>query len=107
MCILQARKERGGGVAPRRNNRIKESATKENREENVKAKKTIQESNGKMTRRKDKTKEKGSRNRTRRTTKKEKKNMKDEKKKRKNGKRKGKRRGCPGGTMLILSLIHI
>ena len=30
--MLQARKERGGGVAPRRNNRITESATKESRE---------------------------------------------------------------------------
>ena len=45
--ILQARKERGGGVAPRRNNRITESATKESREAKVKAKKAIQESNGK------------------------------------------------------------
>ena len=45
--ILQARKERGGGVAPRRNNRIRESATKERREAKVKAKKAIQESNGK------------------------------------------------------------
>ena len=42
--ILQARKERGGGVAPRRNNRITESATKESREAKVKAKKAIQES---------------------------------------------------------------
>ena len=39
--ILQARKERGGGVAPRRNNRITESATKESREAKVKAKKAI------------------------------------------------------------------
>ena len=45
--ILQARKERGGGVAPRRNIRITESATKESREAKVKAKKAIQESNGK------------------------------------------------------------
>ena len=45
--ILKARKERGGGVAPRRNNRIRESATKESREAKVKAKKAIQESNGK------------------------------------------------------------
>ena len=45
--ILQARKERGGGVAPRRNNRIRESATKESREAKVKTKKAIQESNGK------------------------------------------------------------
>ena len=37
----------GGGVAPRRNNRITESATKESREAKVKAKKAIQESNGK------------------------------------------------------------
>ena len=46
--ILQAGKERGGGVAPRRNNRITESATKESREAKVKAKKAIQESNGKL-----------------------------------------------------------
>ena len=45
--ILEARKERGGGAAPRRNNRITESATKESREAKVKAKKAIQESNGK------------------------------------------------------------
>ena len=45
--VLQARKERGEGVAPRRNNRITESATKESREEKVEAKKAIQESNGK------------------------------------------------------------
>ena len=35
--ILQARKERGGGVGPRRNNRIPESATKESREAKRKA----------------------------------------------------------------------
>ena len=33
--ILQAHKDRGGGVAPRRNNRITESATKESREANI------------------------------------------------------------------------
>ena len=33
--MLQARKERGGGVAPRRDNRITESATKESREANI------------------------------------------------------------------------
>ena len=51
--ILHARKQRGGGVAPRRN-RITESA-KESWEAKRKAKK-IQETNGKTTRRKDKTK---------------------------------------------------
>ena len=40
--ILQARKDRGGGVAPRRNNRITESATKESKEAKRKAKKAIQ-----------------------------------------------------------------
>ena len=45
--ILQARKEHGGGIAPRRNNRITESATKESKKAKVKAKKAIQESNGK------------------------------------------------------------
>ena len=44
--ILQARKEREGGVAPRRNNRITES-TKESREAKIKAKKAIQETDGK------------------------------------------------------------
>ena len=34
--ILQARKERGGDVAPRRNNRMKEAATKESKEANMK-----------------------------------------------------------------------
>ena len=43
--IRQARNERGGGVAPRQNNRITESAMKESIEEKVKAKKAIQESN--------------------------------------------------------------
>ena len=43
--ILDTPKERGGVVAPRRNNRITESATKESREAKVKAKKAIQESN--------------------------------------------------------------
>ena len=33
--IFQAGKERGGGVAPRRNNRITESATKERREAKI------------------------------------------------------------------------
>ena len=36
--IVQARKERGGGVASRRKNRITESATKESREAKRKAK---------------------------------------------------------------------
>ena len=45
--ILDARKERGGGVAPRQNNRTTESTTKESREAKVKAKTAIQELNGK------------------------------------------------------------
>ena len=45
--ILQARKERGGMVGPRRNNRITESATKESREAKRKAKNAIQETKGK------------------------------------------------------------
>ena len=67
--MLQARKERGGGVAPRRSNRITESASKESRETKVKAKKAIQESNGKRQDERTKTNEKGTRNGTRRTTK--------------------------------------
>ena len=60
--ILQARKERGGGVAPRRSNRITESATKKSREEaKRKAKKAIQKKQTETPRRKDKTKE-GARN---------------------------------------------
>ena len=71
--ILQARKERGGMVGPRRNNRITESATKESREAKIKAKKVIQESNGKRQDEMTKTNEKGTRNNgTRRTTKEEK-----------------------------------
>ena len=100
--ILQARKERGGSVAPRRNNGITEPATKESREAKVKAKKPIQESNGKRQDETTKANEKGTRNGTRRTTKKERKNeeiKKKEKKKKEKGK--GKRQGCPGGTMLI------
>ena len=69
--ILQARKERGGcvQVAPRRNNRIAESATRERREAKVKATKAIQESNGKRQDERTKTNERGTRNGTRRTTK--------------------------------------
>ena len=67
--ILQARKERGGGVAPRRQtDRISESATKESREAKVKAKKAVQESNGKRQDERSKTNDKGTRNGTRRTT---------------------------------------
>ena len=44
--ILQARKERGGSVAPRRNSKRTESATKESRDPTRKAKKAIQETNG-------------------------------------------------------------
>ena len=59
MRILQARKERGGGVAPRQNNRTESLPPREGREASrkvtrvrgreakVKAKKAIQESNGK------------------------------------------------------------
>ena len=57
--ILQTRKEGGGSVAPRRNNRITESATKESREETIKAKKPIQRNKRKTTRRQDKTNERG------------------------------------------------
>ena len=46
-------------MAPRRNNRITESATKESREAKVKAKKAIQESNGKRQDERTKTNEKG------------------------------------------------
>ena len=53
-----------GGVAPRRNNRITESATKESREATRKTKKAIQETNGKTTRRKYKTKKGRGRRRT-------------------------------------------
>ena len=60
--IPQARKERGGGVAPRRNNRITESTTKESREAKVKAKKAMQESNGKRRDERTKTNEKETRN---------------------------------------------
>ena len=80
-------------MAPKRNNRITESATKENRETKRKAGKAIQETNGKTTRRKDKTSEKGGG--TRRTTK----GRGKTNKKGKHGK--AKRQGCPGGTMLI------
>ena len=46
--ILQARTEReGGGVAPRPNNRITASATKESREAKRIAKEAIEEANGK------------------------------------------------------------
>ena len=46
-------------MAPRRNSSITESATKESREATIKSKKAIQETNGKLTRRKDKTKKEG------------------------------------------------
>ena len=95
--VLQARKERGGGGAPRLNDRITESATKESREAKRKAKKAIQETNGKRQDEETKRtiKEKGSG--TRRTTKGGKK-----RRERKNEiQEKGKRQGFPGGTVLI------
>ena len=46
---------RGGGVAQRRNNRKTESATRESRETKRNARKAIQESDKKTTKRKDKT----------------------------------------------------
>ena len=45
--IRLTRKERGGGVAPTRNGRTTEAAHKESRESKIKAKKAIQETNGK------------------------------------------------------------
>ena len=100
--ILQARKERGGGVAPRRNNRITESATKESREAKVKAKKAIQESNGKL---QDERANERKRNNGWDTGERQKgegtKKTKKKRRKKKEGKIKGKRQGCPGGTMLI------
>ena len=54
-------KERAGGVAPRRNNRTTESATKESREAKREAKKAIQETNGKRQDERTKTNEKGTR----------------------------------------------
>ena len=54
--MLQARNPRGGGVAPRRYNRISESATEESWEAKSKAKKATEETQGKTTRRKDNTK---------------------------------------------------
>ena len=47
--ILQGRKERGGGVAPRRNERIQNPppSLEESREAKIKAKKAMQETNGK------------------------------------------------------------
>ena len=83
--ILQARKERGGGVAPRRHNRITESVTKESRQAKVKAKKAVQESNGKTTRRKDKKERKRNKEWDTENDKKER-EKKEEKKKRKKGK---------------------
>ena len=56
--ILQAHKERGGSVTPRRNNRITESAPKESREAKIKSKKAVQESNGKRQDERTKTNEK-------------------------------------------------
>ena len=57
-----------------------ESATKEIREAKVKAKKAIQESNGKRQDERTKTSERGTRNETRRTTKNEEETKKGEKK---------------------------
>ena len=46
-AYLQARKQRGGGVAPGQNNRIAALATKERRESKRKQEKAIPETNGK------------------------------------------------------------
>ena len=55
--ILQARKERGGGVAPRRNIRITESATKESREDKIKREEGDTRNKRETTGRKDTTNE--------------------------------------------------
>ena len=83
-------------MAPRRNSSITESATKESREATIKSKKAIQETNGKLTRRKDKTKKEGEHGEQQKGEEKRRK-----KKQREKREGKGKRQGCPGGTMLI------
>ena len=87
----------GGGVAPRRNKKIAESAPKENGEAKRKAKKAIQETNGERQngRKRNKDWKHGER------PKREEKRRKEKEKKNKTEKGKGKRQGCPGGTMLI------
>ena len=59
--IRLTRKERGGGVAPTRNGRTTEAAHKESRESKIKAKKAIQETNGKRQDERTKRNEKGTR----------------------------------------------
>ena len=102
--ILQARKERGGCVAPRRNTRITESATKESREAKRKAKKAIQATNRKRqderTERTKKEQGRGAREHGKRQ-KGEEKTKKRKKRKEKRKKTKWKRQGCPSGTTLI------
>ena len=100
--ILQARKERGGGVVSRRNNRISESATKGRKEAKRKAKKDTK--NKRKTRLKDKTITKTRKGNTE-NDKKERKNKGKERKKRKKGKGRGKWQGCPGGTALLITWV--
>ena len=95
ISILQARTERGGGIAPRQNNRITKSVTREGREANIIAKEIL-ETNGKTTRREDKTNEKGTRKGNTENDKNERKTKKEDKKGKRKGK--GKRQGCPSGT---------
>ena len=84
--MLQARKERGGGVAPRPNNRITVSATKKSMEPKRKGKNTIRERNGKRQDERTKRTKKDQGRGTRRTTKKRGKKKK-EKEKREKGKK--------------------
>ena len=90
--IHQARKEREGGVAPRRNNRITESATQETREAKRKAKKATEETNGKRQGERTQRTKKGTRKRNTENDKKERKNEeeKEKRKKRKKEKENGK-----------------
>ena len=92
-AYLQAGNQRGGGVAPRRNNRITESATKESREAKRKARKKVQKKKREKERKKRQN-EKGKGN-----TENDKRERKKRRKKKKE-KKGGKRQGCPGGAIL-------
>ena len=105
--LLQARKERGGGVAPRRNNRTTESATKGKQGSESKSEEGDTIIKRKTTRRKDKRtkKEQGMGHGERQKG--ERKNEERKEKKRKEKKRKGKEEENGKGVRALLCYNYI
>ena len=95
----------GGGVAPRQNDRITESATKESREAKRKTKKAIQESNGKRQDERTTTNEKGNKEGEGDHGERQKREEKNEE--RKKEKRKGKKRKGTYQVLKVVKAVHV